>query len=182
PIAVYATPSCGGMHNVRVCLRPRYPGEGRNAIHAAMASNGDVKNVFAVDDDIDIFSDAQMDWALATRFQPDRDLVVASGLRVMPLDPSLQGSSTGGKAGFDLTLPLGWRNLKEFNVPLPPIMGPSGGLTVLEALEQGPQSFRDLMEATGSRDGREVVRALDAIRKEHGLIRSLDGRHCLRSE
>ena len=105
PVAVYATPSCGGMHNVRVSLRPRYPGEARNALHAVMGSNGDVKNVFAVDDDIDIFSDAQMDWALATRFQPDRDLVVASGFRVMPLDPSLQGSATGGKAGFDLTLP-----------------------------------------------------------------------------
>jgi 2,5-furandicarboxylate decarboxylase 1 len=182
PVAVYATPSCGGMHNVRVSLRPRYLGEARNALHAVMASNGDVKNVFAVDEDIDIFSDAQMDWALATRFQPDRDLVVSSGFRVMPLDPSLQGSATGGKAGFDLTLPLGWRNLKEFNVPLPPSIGPSRSMTVLEALKQGPQSFRDLMEATGSRDGREVVRALDAIRKEHGLIRSPDGRHHLKSE
>ena len=182
PVAVYATPSCGGMHNVRVSLRPRYAGEARNALHAVMASNGDVKNVFAVDDDIDIFSDAQMDWALATRFQPDRDLVVANGFRAMPLDPSLQGSPTGGKAGFDLTLPLGWRNLNEFNVPLPPNIGPSKRMTVLDALRQGPQSFRDLMEATGSRDGREVVRALDAIRKERGLIRSSDGRHCLRPQ
>ena len=50
-------------------------------------SNADVKHVFAVDDDIDIFSDAQMDWALATRFQADRDLIVASGFRAVPLDP-----------------------------------------------------------------------------------------------
>lgn len=179
PVAVYATPSCGGMHNVRVSLRPRYPGEARNALHAVMASNGDVKNVFAVDGDIDIFSDAQMDWALATRFQPDRDLVIANGFRVMPLDPSLQGSATGGKAGFDLSIPPGRGNLNEFSVPLPPSIGPSRNMTVLTALVEGPQSFRDLMEATGSRDGREVVRALDVIRKERGLIRSQDGRHCL---
>ena len=65
------------------------------------------------------------------------------------------------------------------SVPLPPQLGPSRKMTVLEALEQGPQSFRDLMEATGSRDGREVVRALDAVRKERGLARAPDGRHCL---
>lgn len=180
PVAVYATPSCGGLLNVRFSLRQRYPGEVRNAIHAALGSNADVKHVFAVDDDIDIFSDGQMDWALATRFQADRDLIIASGFRVIPLDPSLQGNPTGAKAGFDLTFPLGWRSIKELSVPLPPTLGPSGKMTVLQALEQGPQSFRDLMEATGSRDGREIVCALDAIRKERGLIRSADGRHSLK--
>jgi len=182
PVAVYATPSCGGMHNVRCSVRPRYPGEARNALHAVMASHADVKNVFVVDDDIDIFSDAQVDWALATRFQPDRDLVIAKGFRVMPLDPSLQGSPTGEKAGFDLTLPLGWRNLKELSVPVPPVFGSSKNMTVLEALKSGPQTFRDLMEATGSRDGREIVRELDQIRRDRGLIRSSDGLHCLKSE
>jgi 2,5-furandicarboxylate decarboxylase 1 len=180
PVAVYATPSCGGLHNVRLSLRQRYPGEVRNAIHAALGCNADVKHVFAVDDDIDIFSDAQMDWALATRFQADRDLIVADGFRVIPLDPSLQGNPTGAKAGFDLTFPLGWRSNKELSVPIPPTLGPSGNITVLQALKQGPQSFRDLMEATGSRDGREVVRALDSIRKQHELTRSADGRHSLK--
>ena len=78
PVAIYATPSCGGMYNLRLSLRQRYPGEVRNAISAVFGSDADVKHVFAVDDDIDVFSDAQMDWAFATRFQADRDLVVAS--------------------------------------------------------------------------------------------------------
>ena len=61
--------------------------------------------MFVVDPDIDIFSDEQMDWALATRFQADRDLVVVDGLRTLPLDPSVApGARTGAKAGFDLTL------------------------------------------------------------------------------
>ena len=117
PVAVYATASCGGMHNFRVALRQRYPGEVRNAISAVFGSSADVKNVFVVDEDIDIFSDAQMDWALATRFQPDRDLVVESGFRCVPLDPSLGGSRTGAKAGFDLTFPFGWNRTTDYRVP-----------------------------------------------------------------
>ena len=70
-------------------MRQRVPGEARNAIMAAFGSLANVKNVFVVDPDIDIFSDEQMEWALATRFQPDRDFVVASGFRTLPLDPSL---------------------------------------------------------------------------------------------
>lgn len=182
PVAVYATPSCGGMYNLRLSLRQRYPGEVRNAIHAVFGSNADVKHVFAVDDDIDIFSDAQMDWALATRFQAQRDLVVASGFRTIPLDPSLHGSSTGAKAGFDLTFPLGWQQTTEYSVPEAPVLGAPQGLSVRQALEEGPKNFRELMQATGSRDGREVLRALDQVRKDVGLSRSADGRHCLQTQ
>ena len=74
PVAVFATPSSGGMYNVRVSLRQRVPGEARNAIAAVFGSMADVKHVFVFDDDIDVFSDEQIDWALATRFQADRDL------------------------------------------------------------------------------------------------------------
>ena len=100
PVAVYATTSSGGMFNVRVALRQRVPGEARNAIAACFGALANVKNVFVVDPDIDIFSDEQMDWALATRFQPDRDLVVVGGMRTLPLDPSLAGGRTGAKAGL----------------------------------------------------------------------------------
>ena len=79
PLAVYATTSSGGMFNLRVALRQRVPGEARNAIAACFGALANVKNVFVVDPDIDIFSDEQMDWALATRFQPDRDLIDGDG-------------------------------------------------------------------------------------------------------
>ena len=107
PVAVCCTASSGGMYNVRVALRQRFPGEARNAIAAVFGSTADVKHVFVVDEDIDVFSDEQVDWALATRFQADRDFVVASGFRAVPLDPSLAGSRTGAKAGFDCTKPFG---------------------------------------------------------------------------
>jgi 2,5-furandicarboxylate decarboxylase 1 len=180
PVAIYCTPSCGGMHNLRVSLRQRYPGEVRNAIAAVLGSTADVKHVFVVDDDIDIYSDSQMDWALATRFQADRDLVVANGLRAVPLDPSLAGSRTGAKAGFDLTFPFGWNRESDFRVPEAPKLAPRAKQTVREALQTGPKSFRDLMEAAGSRDGRDVVVALDAVRQELGLDRTQDGKYQLK--
>lgn len=180
PIAVYATPASGGVYNLRLALRQRVPGEARNAIAAILASSAEVKHVFAVDDDIDIFSDAQMEWALATRFQVDRDLVTVTGMRAVPLDPSLRGGRIGAKAGFDLTFPFDAARHLETQVPSPPRLGKPRGLTVRGALARGPQSFRDLMEATGSRDGREVLLALDAVRREVGLDRLPDGRYRLR--
>ena len=159
---------------MRVAVRQRVPGEARNAIAAVMGSLANSKHVFVVDPDIDIFDDAQMDWALATRFQADRDLVVESGFRTLPLDPSLQGARIGAKAGFDLTLPLGARAL-EHTVPKSSIAGDKTHETVEAALAEGPMSFGALMVAVGSRDGRDVVRALDDLRQAGRLDRIEDG-------
>ena len=71
PLAIYATPSSGGMLNLRVSLRQRVPGDARNAIAAIFGSHAEAKHVFAFDPDIDVFSDEETDWALATRFQAD---------------------------------------------------------------------------------------------------------------
>jgi len=177
PIAVFATPASGGVYNLRLSLRQRVAGEARNAIAAVLGSAAEVKHVFVVDEDIDIFSDQQMEWAFATRFQADRDLVVLPGMRAVPLDPSLHGSRIGAKAGFDLTFPLGAKRGIEMEVPGPPILSAGGGESVRQMLARGPQSFRDLMHGTGSRDGREVVVALDAIRTGEGLERTPDGRY-----
>jgi 2,5-furandicarboxylate decarboxylase 1 len=180
PVAIYCSPSCGGMFNIRVSLRQRYPGEAMNAISAILGSTADVKHVFVVDDDIDIFSDEQMEWALATRFQANRDLLVNNGYRAMPLDPSLNGARTGAKAGFDLTLPFGRRHENEFCVPEVPKMGPLRDESVRAALESGPKSFLELMEASGSRDGRDVLIALDEVRATGVLGRAPDGRYALK--
>ena len=183
PLAVYATPSSGGMYNVRVALRQRVPGDARNAIAAVFGSHAEAKHVFAFDPDIDVFSDQATDWALATRFQADRDLIVGSGFRVVPLDPSLQGARTGAKLGFDCTIPFGKANSLEFSVPTAPV--PKQGVhraTVADALAAGPASFLDLMAALGSKDGREIVRELDTLYAAGRLGRADDGRYVLKSE
>ena len=178
PIAVYATPTSGGMFNMRVSLRQRVPGEARNAIAACFAALVNVKNVFVVDPDIDIFSDEQVDWALATRFQPERDLVVMSGLRTLPLDPSLTaGTRTGSKAGFDLTWPFGSGTRLETRVPEPPRFSGRRFASIEAALADGPKFFEELMSATGSRDGREIVRALETLRGSVIVERDNEGRY-----
>tara|TARA_Y100001968_G_C19365601_1_gene722350 strand:- start:485 stop:1393 length:909 start_codon:yes stop_codon:yes gene_type:complete len=181
PVCVNITTASGGSFNVRVALRQRMPGEARNAIAAVMGSLSNSKHVFIVDPDIDIFDDAQMDWALATRFQANRDLVVESGFRTLPLDPSLGGSLVGSKAGFDLTLPVGERTL-EHTVPKTAITGEKTHDNLECALADGPKSFGEIMVAVGSRDGREIVRTLDKLRRNGRLDRSDDGRYVLSDE
>jgi 2,5-furandicarboxylate decarboxylase 1 len=180
PVAVHATASSGGMFNVRVALRQRVPGEARNAIAACFGALVNVKNVFVVDPDVDIFSDEQMDWALGTRFQPDRDLMVVEGMRTLPLDPSLVNSRVGAKAGFDLTWPFGATARIETRVPEPPRFQGSRFPSVEAALAHGPKSFEDLMTAVGSRDGREIVLALEPLRASGALDRDVDGRYLIK--
>jgi 2,5-furandicarboxylate decarboxylase 1 len=182
PLAVFVTPSSGGMLNLRVSLRQRVPGDARNAIAAIFGSHAEAKHVFAFDPDIDVFSDEETDWALATRFQADRDLITGSGFRVVPLDPSLQGARTGAKLGFDCTIPFGKTNAFEFSVPAPPTkikIAPRE--SVADALAAGPASFLELMAALGSKDGREIVRQLDALCAAQRLGRLDDGRYVLKS-
>jgi len=179
PRAVYATPASGGNFNVRIALRQRVPGEARNAIATAFGSLANVKNVFVVDPDIDIFSDEQMEWALATRFQADRDFVVLSGMRTLPLDPSLDGARTGAKAGFDLTVAFGRSGL-ETHSPEPPTYPGARFPSIAAALADGPKRFEELIAAVGSRDGREIVRELEALRATHEIVRDDEGRYVLR--
>ena len=178
PVNVYATTSSGGAFNVRVALRQRVPGEARNAIAACLGALANCKNVFVVDPDVDIFSDEQMDWAMATRFQPDRDLIVMSGMRTLPLDPSLPpGSRVGSKAGYDLTWPFGQGDRLETRVPAAPTFKGKRFASVEAAIADGPKFFEELMTAVGSRDGREIVREIAALREKRGVERDGEGRY-----
>ncbi|MDX3907638.1 MAG: UbiD family decarboxylase [Pigmentiphaga sp.] len=179
--AIYAPPATGGVYNLRIALQQRVPGEARNAIAAVFASVANVKNVFVVDPDIDIFSDEQIEWAMGTRFQPERDLVVQGGFRTLPLDPSLdEAATTGSKAGFDLTWSFGSGGRMEATTPVPPKYEGQRFESVRAALADGPKFFEQLMAAVGSEDGGDVVRALEDLRNEGVLARDTErGRYRL---
>jgi UbiD family decarboxylase len=179
PVAVYLPGAAAGMCTARVAMRQRNPGEAHNAIAAAFASLADVKHVYVFDDDIDIFSDDQVEWALATRFQADRDLIVGSGYRAVPIEPSLQGSRIGAKLGFDCTKPFGKGDAFEFTVAAPPVMPQRARGGVEETLAQGPASYLELMAAAGTRDGREILLTLDKLYGDGRLGRNEEGRYVL---
>jgi 2,5-furandicarboxylate decarboxylase 1 len=86
-------------------------GEGKNALLAAL-SVMDLKHVVVVDDDIDVNNAMDVEWAIATRVQGDRDVIIIPGARAKPLDPSLPVMPSGvvpigAKVGIDATIPEG---------------------------------------------------------------------------
>ena len=179
PVDVHVMAASGGGMHARVALRQRVPGEARNAISAVLGCFANIKHVWIVDTDIDVRSDSQIDWAMATRFQADRDLVVQTGFRAVPLDPSLEGRRTGAKAGFDCTLPFA-QTLKGLpQIPEPPTYDAPKFPSVEAALQDGPKFFQDLMAATGSKDGREIVRILEDLRHAGRMGRDKEGRWVL---
>ena len=88
-------------------IKPRVLGEARAAIAALFGGIMRLKHIYVFDDDIDIRDQGQVEWAMGTRFQADRDLMVFQGMMGMTMDPSLEGRRTGAKAGFDCTRPFG---------------------------------------------------------------------------
>lgn len=76
-------------------------GDGKNAIISALSANPSLKGVIVVDDDIDIYSYEDIEYAIATRFQADRDLILIRGARGSSLDPSADETTT--KWGIDAT-------------------------------------------------------------------------------
>ena len=82
-------------------------GEGKNALLAAL-SVMDLKHIVVVDDDIDVFNPTEVEWAIATRVQGDKDVMIIPGARAKPLDPSLYITPgqvpTGAKVGIDATI------------------------------------------------------------------------------
>jgi len=95
---------CAWLHGV-VSIRKQHQGDGKNAIMAAFGAHTSMKQVVIVDEDIDIFDDRDVEWAIATRFQADRGLVVLHDVRGSSIDPSARDGFTS-KMGIDATKPL----------------------------------------------------------------------------
>ena len=96
---------CAWLHGI-VSIRKQHQGDGKNAIMAAFGAHTSMKQVTIVDEDIDVYDDRDVEWAVATRFQADRGLVVLHGVRGSSIDPSAHDGITS-KVGIDATKPLG---------------------------------------------------------------------------
>lgn len=112
--------SQGGVcrYHLYVAIKKRFEGEGKNVIMAALASHYDVKHVYVVDEDVDVHDPEQVEWAVATRFQADRDLVTVHGSLGSKLDPSTS-DGISAKLGFDATVPLDAPPLKYTRIRVP---------------------------------------------------------------
>ncbi len=101
----------GGMswlHAV-VQIAKNGPDDGRRALEAAFRGHGSLKHAVVVDTDVDLYDPAAVEWAVATRFQADRDLVVWTDQPSSSLDPSAKlvpgQKARSAKMGLDATIP-----------------------------------------------------------------------------
>ncbi len=108
---VYITPGgCSWLHAV-VQIVPQGPDDAKRAIEAAFKGHGSLKHVVVVDTDVDIYDPLDVEWAIATRCQAGRDLVIFPDQPSSSLDPSARqvpGQKTrSDKIGVDATIPWG---------------------------------------------------------------------------
>ena len=86
-----------------VSIEQRTSGQAKNAILAVLGADLYMKRVVIVDHDVDIFNDRQVNWAIATRCQPDRDIAIITNTRGSDLDPSNKEDGNTAKWGVDAT-------------------------------------------------------------------------------
>jgi 2,5-furandicarboxylate decarboxylase 1 len=97
------------LHGI-VQIKKKSPDDGRKAIDAAFKGHNSMKHVVIVDEDVNIYDSNAIEWAIATRFQADKDAVILTQQPGSSLDPS--GDHSGkktltAKVGLDATIPSG---------------------------------------------------------------------------
>jgi 2,5-furandicarboxylate decarboxylase 1 len=114
--AVHAPVSGRSGFHFYISLKKEHDGDPKTAAYAALGL-GYPKMVVVVDEDIDVFSDAEVLEAMATRVQASRDVEIVRGLRGSTLDPSMDDSSVHDALIVDATVPLGRPYPPKLTVP-----------------------------------------------------------------
>jgi 2,5-furandicarboxylate decarboxylase 1 len=189
---------CAFWHAV-ISIR-KSAGEGKNALLAAL-SVMDLKQVIVVDEDIDVFDPVEVEFAVATRVQADRDVIVVAGARAKPLDPSLppgKGVPTGAKLGIDATIPEGvprerferityaygdTARIADYlagrdDAPGTPV--PDLAANILAALEDAPLYYSALVETFATVPFAQLARTMGALQESGKLWQDSRGRICRR--
>lgn len=122
---VHFVPGTFGANAV-MSLDTEDKGEIRRAITMALTFPN-IKKAVAVNTDVTIDDPLDVEWALATRFQADKDLIVVPGLKGQPIDPSAGEGFLTAKTGFDATWPVaeGYKKIgypKELENRLPTLI------------------------------------------------------------
>jgi len=98
---------CSWLHAI-VGIKKKNADDGKKAIEAAFGGHKSLKHVIIVDEDINIHNMQEVEWAIATRFQGDKGLVVKKGGKGSSLDPSANPfTRETTKIGIDATKPVG---------------------------------------------------------------------------
>ena len=100
---------CNWLHAV-VQITKKKDSDAKKVIEKTFATHRSLKMVTVVDDDIDPSNAVSVEYAMATRFQADKDLIIIEKVRGSSLDPSSdQKNLLTAKLGIDATRPLSKR-------------------------------------------------------------------------
>ncbi len=184
----------------------KQPGEAKNALLAAL-SVMDLKHVVVVDDDIDVNNPMDVEWAIATRVQGDKDVIIIPNARAKPLDPSLpQGAGivpTGAKIGVDATIPDGipkehyerityayaeTAKVEDYVEGKKDKAGKAADKKAIEALaakilaaiDKEPLYYTDIAERFSDYEFRSVAQALGHLHATEKLWQDPRGKMCVR--
>ena len=126
-----AIPAAGGVGFYLVlAMKQRYGREARHAILPTIASSQRPKMVVVVDPDIDVRNPEQVEWAIAFRSRPSRDVIVVNELPGATLHPSIDASlplnrRVGSSYGHRCYIPVGADEQKAPDVPAGEASGPA---------------------------------------------------------
>lgn len=113
--------SRGGVcrYHLVVQIDKQEEGQPKNIMMGAFAGHYDIKQVVVVDKDVNIHDPEEVEWAIATRFQADCDLMVVARTQGSKLDPTTTDAGVGAKMGIDATATLNADPLvfKRISVP-----------------------------------------------------------------
>ncbi len=132
-----------------ISLKKRTEGEPKQVALAAFVTEPSIKHVIVVDDDIDVFNETQVLWALAMRFQADRDLGVLSNILGSHLNPTAYGFNRMDKGAMETKL------IFDATKPLPPY--------------EFPREAKAPDEVISKVDLREYARAFDPGKDREAL-------------
>ena len=170
----------------------------------------DLKHVVVVDEDIDVHNAMDVEWAIATRVQGDRDVIIIPGARAKPLDPSLAVMPhgvvpTGAKVGIDATIgegipPERFERIAYAYADRAKIADYAGGKSdptpandgmddasvaalaeaILKVIEKEPLYYSEVAERFADHTFQAVARALGLLHGNEKLWQDPRGRLCVR--
>jgi UbiD family decarboxylase len=100
-------PKSGTLFHAYISLKKTAEGMARHALLLLMGLDHYIKFAVAVDEDVDVFNEEEVLWAMATRMSADRDVFIIPKDFMNRLDPTASDGTTA-KMAVDATAPLDW--------------------------------------------------------------------------
>jgi len=104
--AVHVPLSGCGLFHAYISIKKTAKGQAKQAILTALGIDHCLKLVVVVDEDVNVYNESDVLWAISTRFQADKDLVMVPRTMGVILDPSASEDGLTARMGLDATKPL----------------------------------------------------------------------------